>query len=81
MKTLEGLERVDLIIRRIPSEHCDPLELRAPTGLGIAGLLHAARSGNVVVANAIGSGIAESDALQTRLPELAATMFWRTPTA
>jgi uncharacterized alpha-E superfamily protein len=75
MKTLEGLERVDLIIRRIPSEHCDPLELRAPPGMGIAGLLHAARSGNVVVANAIGSGIAESAALLTRLPELAVTMF------
>jgi uncharacterized circularly permuted ATP-grasp superfamily protein/uncharacterized alpha-E superfamily protein len=78
MKTLEGLERVDLIIRRIPSEHSDPLELRAPPGLGIAGLLHAARSGNVVVANAIGSGIAESDALHTRLAELAETMFGET---
>jgi len=71
LKTLQGLERVDLIVRRIPSEHSDPLELRAPPGMGIAGLLHAARSGNVVVANTIGSGIAESDALQSRLPALA----------
>jgi uncharacterized circularly permuted ATP-grasp superfamily protein/uncharacterized alpha-E superfamily protein len=75
MKTLEGLERVDLIIRRIASEHCDPLELRAAPGLGIAGLLHAARSGNVVVANAIGSGIAESAALLPLLPDLSVAMF------
>jgi uncharacterized circularly permuted ATP-grasp superfamily protein/uncharacterized alpha-E superfamily protein len=70
MKTLEGLERVDLIIRRIPSEHSDPLELRAPPGLGIAGLLHAARSGNVVLANAIGSGVGESVALHPFLESL-----------
>ncbi|MBX3705565.1 MAG: circularly permuted type 2 ATP-grasp protein [Pseudomonadales bacterium] len=70
LKTLEGLERVDLIIRRIASEHSDPLELRAPPGMGIAGLLHAARTGNVLVANAIGSGIAESLALQSLMPAL-----------
>lgn len=75
MKTLEGLERVDLVIRRIPSEHVDPLELRAPQGMGIAGLLHAARSGNVVLANAIGSGVVESPALETRLPQLAQALL------
>jgi uncharacterized circularly permuted ATP-grasp superfamily protein len=75
MKTLEGLERVDLVIRRIPSEHADPLELRAPQGMGIAGLLHAARSGNVVMANAIGSGVVESAALETRLPHLAQALL------
>jgi hypothetical protein len=57
LKTLEGLERVDVIVRRIASDASDPLELRSVPGIGIAGLLQAARSGNVLLANAIGSGV------------------------
>lgn len=78
MKTLEGLERVELILRRIPSRHCDPLELRAPPGMGIAGLLHAARSGNVVLANVPGSGIVENAALATRLAALSEALLGET---
>ncbi len=70
LKTLEGLERVDLIIRRIASETCDPLELRSAPRRGIAGLLHAARTASVVIANAIGSGVVESDALLSFMPGL-----------
>lgn len=70
LKTLEGLERVDVIFRRIASDASDPLELRSIPGLGIAGLLQAARSGNVVVANAIGSGVAASEALLSFMPGL-----------
>jgi len=70
LKTLEGLERVDVVIRRIPSDASDPLELRSVPGLGIAGLLQAARSGNVTLANAIGSGVATSEALMSFMPGL-----------
>ena len=71
LKTLEGLERVDVVVRRIESETADPLELRAVPGMGIAGLLHAARSANVLVANAIGSGVASSEALMPFMASLA----------
>lgn len=70
LKTLEGLERVDVIIRRIDSDSSDPLELRSVPGHGIAGLLQAARSGNVMMANAIGSGVACSEALLSFMPGL-----------
>jgi len=70
LKTLEGLQQVDLIIRRMDSDYCDPLELRADSSIGIAGLVQAARAGNVVIANALGSGVLESDALMAFLPKL-----------
>lgn len=70
LKTLEGLERVDVIVRRIASDASDPLELRSVPGLGIAGLLQAARSGNVLLANALGSGVAASEALLPFMPAL-----------
>ncbi|MEZ5557927.1 MAG: circularly permuted type 2 ATP-grasp protein [Pseudomonadales bacterium] len=70
LKTLEGLERVDLIVRRINSENCDPLELRAAPFSGIAGLLQAAHGADVLVANAIGSGVVESEGLHSFLPGL-----------
>jgi uncharacterized circularly permuted ATP-grasp superfamily protein/uncharacterized alpha-E superfamily protein len=70
LKTLEGLERVDVIVRRLASDASDPLELRSTPGLGIAGLLAAARSANVVLANAIGSGVAASEALMSFMPGL-----------
>jgi uncharacterized circularly permuted ATP-grasp superfamily protein/uncharacterized alpha-E superfamily protein len=75
LKTLEGLERVDVVLRRIASDTCDPLELRSTPGIGIAGLLHAARSANVVLANAIGSGVASSEALLGFMPGLARRLF------
>jgi uncharacterized circularly permuted ATP-grasp superfamily protein/uncharacterized alpha-E superfamily protein len=70
LKTLEGLERVDVVMRRIASDTSDPLELRSKPGVGIAGLLQAARSGNVVMANAIGSGVAASEAWLSFMPGL-----------
>lgn len=75
LKTLEGLRPVDVILRRVDDTFCDPLELRADSFLGIAGLVDAARSGNVVVANALGSGVVESPALLPFLPELSRRWF------
>ena len=63
LKTLEGLQPVDVILRRTDDDFCDPLELRAIRFLGVPGLVEAARAGNVAVANALGSGLAESPAV------------------
>ena len=75
LKTLDGLRQVDLIFRRVDSEFCDPLELRADSLLGVAGLVAAARAGNVVIANALGSGLVECDALMSFLPGLCRHLF------
>jgi uncharacterized alpha-E superfamily protein len=68
LRTLSGLRRVHAILRRLDDDYCDPLELRSDSALGVAGLLQAVRAGNVLVANAIGSGLLESAALPGFLP-------------
>ncbi|MBB3223464.1 circularly permuted type 2 ATP-grasp protein [Pseudoduganella umbonata] len=69
LKTLAGLHRVHVIIRRVDDESCDPLELRSSM-LGVAGLTQAARRGNVLVSNSLGSSLLESGALLGFLPAL-----------
>jgi len=63
LKTLGGLERVDIIIRRVDDSYCDPLSLRPDSQLGVSGLLEVARQGNVCLANPLGSGILENPGL------------------
>jgi uncharacterized circularly permuted ATP-grasp superfamily protein/uncharacterized alpha-E superfamily protein len=70
LKTLSGLERVDVILRRVDDDFCDPLELRNDSILGVAGLVEALRAGNVVMANALGSGLVQSPAFMSFLPGL-----------
>ncbi len=70
VKTLGGLERVDVIFRRLDDVFCDPLSLRSDSTIGVAGLVHSVRAGNVAVANALGSGLVESPALLSFLPRL-----------
>jgi uncharacterized circularly permuted ATP-grasp superfamily protein/uncharacterized alpha-E superfamily protein len=70
LKTLEGLKQVDVILRRVDGGFCDPIELRSESFLGVAGMVEAVRAGNVVVANALGSGMIESPALMPFLPGL-----------
>ena len=62
LKTLGGLLPVDVIVRRQDDSFCDPLELRGDSMLGVAGLVQAVRSGNVTIANSLGSGLVESAA-------------------
>jgi uncharacterized circularly permuted ATP-grasp superfamily protein/uncharacterized alpha-E superfamily protein len=69
-KTLSGLQRVHVILRRVDDDYCDPLELRTDSALGVAGLTEAARRGNVLVANGLGSNLLESGALLGYLPAL-----------
>jgi uncharacterized circularly permuted ATP-grasp superfamily protein/uncharacterized alpha-E superfamily protein len=70
LKTVEGLKPVDLIMRRINSDLCDPLELRTDSLVGVPGLLQAARAGKVTIGNALGSGLVESDSFLSFLPSL-----------
>jgi uncharacterized circularly permuted ATP-grasp superfamily protein/uncharacterized alpha-E superfamily protein len=70
LKTLAGLQPVDVILRRLDDTFCDPLELHADSILGVAGLVQAARAGTVTIANALGSGWMESAALMPYLPAL-----------
>jgi uncharacterized circularly permuted ATP-grasp superfamily protein/uncharacterized alpha-E superfamily protein len=70
MKTLGGLQRVDVILRRVDDNFCDPLELYPDSFLGIPGLLQAVRRGNVGVANAIGCGVLQAPGFLPFLPAL-----------
>lgn len=70
LKTLSGLQRVHVILRRVDDEFCDPLELRADSALGVAGLTEVARQGKVLIANSLGSNLLESGALLGFLPKL-----------
>jgi len=70
LKTLSGLEPVDVILRRVDDDFCDPLELRNDSMLGVPGLLEAVRAGNVAVANALGCGLVQSPTFMPFLPGL-----------
>ncbi len=70
LKTLRGLKRVHVVLRRQDDDYCDPLELRGESALGIPGLLNVVRSGRVVVSNALGSGLLASGALMGFLPAI-----------
>jgi uncharacterized circularly permuted ATP-grasp superfamily protein/uncharacterized alpha-E superfamily protein len=71
LKTVEGLQPVHALLRRLDDDWCDPLELRADSTLGVPGLLQAVRAGRVVIANALGSAFLESPAMQGFLPAIA----------
>jgi uncharacterized circularly permuted ATP-grasp superfamily protein/uncharacterized alpha-E superfamily protein len=71
LKTLSGLEKVDVILRRVDDVYCDPLELKEDSQLGVPGLLHAIRSGNVSIANPLGSSILENPGLMPFLKNIA----------
>jgi len=70
MRTTSGLKRVDVIYRRVDDDFLDPLAFRTDSFLGVAGLLNAYRAGNVSLANAIGTGLADDKALYAYIPEI-----------
>jgi uncharacterized circularly permuted ATP-grasp superfamily protein len=70
MRTTAGLKRVDVIYRRVDDDFLDPLAFRRDSHLGVAGLLNAYRAGNVSLANAIGTGIADDKALYAYVPAI-----------
>ena len=71
IKTVSALEPVDIILRRVDDNFCDPLDLFPDSALGVAGLIEAVRAGNVTVANALGSGVLQAMAFKPFLPALA----------
>lgn len=75
LKTLRGLRRVHAILRRLEDEACDPLELSGRFALGVPGLIGAIRSGRVLMANALGSGVVEGSALFGFLPAICRHLF------
>lgn len=70
VRTIAGLKRVDVILRRVDADFIDPLELNSASHLGTPGLLDAIRAGEVAVLNMPGSGVLESQALLSFLPRL-----------
>ena len=70
LRTIEGLKRVDALWRRVDSRMIDPLAFDSRSQIGVAGLVDAIAAGNVVVANAPGSGVLESAAFAAFLPRL-----------
>lgn len=70
LKTLGGLLPVDVIMRRVRDQLCDPLEMQAPAAVGVPGLIQATREGRVTVASTLGSSLVESPAFLPFLPKL-----------
>jgi uncharacterized circularly permuted ATP-grasp superfamily protein/uncharacterized alpha-E superfamily protein len=75
LKTLGGLQPVDVILRRVNDDYSDPLELRSDTLLGVPGLVQAARSGNVAIVNPLGSGLLQTHAILPYLERLARALL------
>ena len=71
LRTIEGPEPVDAILRRIDADFADPLELNGASHLGVPGLVEAVRKGRIVVANALGTGLVEAPGFVGYLPALA----------
>jgi uncharacterized circularly permuted ATP-grasp superfamily protein len=70
MRTTGGLRRVDVIYRRVDDDFIDPMAFRPDSILGVAGLFNAYRAGNVTLANAFGTGVADDKALYAYVPDI-----------
>jgi len=70
MRTTGGLRRVDVIYRRVDDDFIDPMAFRSDSILGVAGLFNAYRAGNVTLANAFGTGVADDKAMYAYVPDI-----------
>src|SRR5437667_6278705 len=70
MRTTEGLKRVDVIYRRVDDDFLDPLTFRPDSALGVPGLMSAYAAGNITLANAVGTGIADDKAVYSYMPDI-----------
>ena len=70
MRTTQGPKRVDVIYRRIDDDFLDPLVFRPDSALGVPGLMSAYIAGNVTLANAVGTGVADDKAVYSYMPEI-----------
>ncbi len=80
MRTTQGTHRVDVIYRRIDDDFLDPLAFRPDSALGVPGLLQAYRAGNVTLANAIGTGVADDKSIYPYVPEMIRFYLGEEPT-
>jgi uncharacterized circularly permuted ATP-grasp superfamily protein/uncharacterized alpha-E superfamily protein len=71
VRTVSGLRRTQVMLRRIDADFADPLELNAASRLGVAGLLQAVRDGQIIIINSLGAGLVEARAMLAFLPALA----------
>ena len=71
IRTVAGLRRTEVLLRRIDADFADPLELNAASHLGVAGLIQAVRDDKIVIINSLGAGLVEARALLAFLPALA----------
>lgn len=69
MKTIHGLTRVDVIYRRVDDDFLDPLAFRTDSLVGVPGLMNAYRAGNIALANAVGTGVADDKAIYAYVPK------------
>jgi uncharacterized circularly permuted ATP-grasp superfamily protein len=70
IRTTQGERQVDVVYRRIDDEFLDPVQFHPDSVLGVAGMVNAARAGNVVIANAVGNGVADDKLVYTYMPEI-----------
>lgn len=70
MRTTHGERQVDVIYRRIDDEFLDPMQFRPDSVLGVAGVLNAARAGNVVISSAVGNGVGDDKLVYTYVPTI-----------
>jgi hypothetical protein len=77
IRTVSGLKRTEVLLRRLDADFSDPLELNARSRLGVPGLVQAVRDGKVVIANGLGSGLAEARGMLAFLPALSETIDGR----
>ena len=70
MRTTKGLKKVDVIYRRVDDEFLDPLIFRPDSMLGVPGIYHAYRKGNVAIVNAMGNGVADDKAIYAYVPDM-----------
>ncbi|MBK7417112.1 MAG: circularly permuted type 2 ATP-grasp protein [Dechloromonas sp.] len=80
MRTTQGPQRVDVIYRRIDDDYMDPEVFRADSTLGVPGILRAYQAGNVTLANAIGTGVADDKSIYPYVPEMIRFYLGEEPT-
>src|SRR5262249_22172406 len=70
MRTTRGLQRIDVLYRRVDDDFLDPLTFRGDSQLGVAGLVGAYRAGNLGLANGIGTGVADDKGIYPFVPDM-----------
>ncbi len=79
MRTTEGPKRIDVLYRRLDDDFLDPLTFRPDSALGVPGLMNAYRAGNITLANAVGTGVADDKAVYSYMPDIVRFYFGEEP--